>query len=238
MPVALITGASTGLGYELADALADDGWELVIDARRPSCSTTRPPGWPAAAPSPPSAATSPTPPIGPPCRRRSQPVVELDLLVHNASTLGPTPLPQLTDLTRRRSARVLEVNLIAPAALTAALLPALQTPAAPSLGISSDAAVEHYPGWGAYGASKAALDHLLGTLGVEHPDLHVYAVDPGDMRTEMHQAAFPGRGHQRPARSGDRWCRPCSGCWRSCRRPAGTGRRTGSRSGGPGQVLA
>ncbi len=192
MPIALITGASTGLGYEFADALADEGWELVIDARRAD-----PLDRAAARFVGRSTVTAIRGDIADPAHRAAlQSAVaaggRLDLLVHNASTLGPTPLPPLTQLTATEFARVLEVNVLAPAALTAGLLPALQRAGGVVIGISSDAAIEHYPGWGAYGAAKAALDHVHGTLGVEHPELHVYAVDPGDMRTEMHQAAFPG----------------------------------------------
>ncbi len=192
MPFALITGASTGFGYELAAALADDGWELVIDARRSDLldrAVARMAGR--------GTVTAIRGDIADPAHRAAlQAAVAargpLHLLVHNASTLGPTPLPQLTSLPPAGFGRVLEVNVLAPTALTAAVLPALQSAGGVVVGISSDAAVEHYPGWGAYGAAKAALDHVLGTLAVEHPELHVYAVDPGDMRTEMHQAAFPG----------------------------------------------
>ena len=192
MPVALITGASAGLGYELADTLADDGWDLVIDARgRPRLDAA------AARFAGRATVTALSGDIADPAHRDAlvtaiESYGRLDLLVHNASTLGPSPLPTVADLPGDALARVVQVNLIAPAALTAALLPLLGAGSGTVIGISSDAAVEHYPGWGAYGASKAALDHLLGTLGVENPDLHVYAVDPGDMRTEMHQAAFPG----------------------------------------------
>lgn len=191
MPLALITGASLGLGYELAGALADDGWDLILDARR----------------------KGPLQAAGVRFASRTGVVViagdvaddahrtdlvsevaargDLDLLVHNASTLGPSPLPALVDLPAAEFARILAVNVQAPLALTVALLPALRAARGTVLGISSDAAVEHYPGWGGYGAAKAALDHLHGTLAVENPDLHVYSVDPGDMRTAMHQAAFP-----------------------------------------------
>ncbi len=121
----------------------------------------------------------------------------LDLLVNNASTLGPaapgrTPLSALTDLSPTSLTQVLSVNVIAPFALTAALLPALSRAGGIVIDISSDAAVEHYPDWGGYGASKAALDHLTLTFGVENVDIACYAVDPGDMRTDMQQAAFPG----------------------------------------------
>jgi NAD(P)-dependent dehydrogenase (short-subunit alcohol dehydrogenase family) len=116
----------------------------------------------------------------------------LDLLVHNASELGGSPQPSLADLESQTLHAVLETNVVAPAALTRELLPDLAAASGTVLAFSSDAAVEHYEGWGAYGASKAALDHLVGTFASEHPSLRWYAVDPGDMRTAMHQAAFPG----------------------------------------------
>jgi NAD(P)-dependent dehydrogenase (short-subunit alcohol dehydrogenase family) len=116
----------------------------------------------------------------------------LDLLVNNASTLGPSPLPLLADLTPEVLRQVYEVNVIAPWALTRLTLPLLRRSRGTIISVSSDAAVEPYPGWGGYGSSKAALDQLFRVWGVEQPDLHVYQFDPGDMRTEMHQAAFPG----------------------------------------------
>jgi NAD(P)-dependent dehydrogenase (short-subunit alcohol dehydrogenase family) len=116
----------------------------------------------------------------------------LDLLVNNASELGPSPLPQLADLRADDLLRVLGVNVVAPLALVQAVLPALRTAGGTVVNISSDAAVEAYAGWGGYGASKAALDQLTAVLAVENPELRVYAVDPGDMATDMHQAAFPG----------------------------------------------
>jgi len=116
----------------------------------------------------------------------------LDLLVNNASTLGPVPLRPLRDVTPDELAAVLAVNVLAPHALARSLLPALEAAAGTVVDISSDAGVEHYEGWGAYGASKAALDHLTLTLAAEAPAIRAYAVDPGDMRTAMHQAAFAG----------------------------------------------
>ena len=115
----------------------------------------------------------------------------IDLVVNNASALGPSPLPALAGLPLGELRRVLEVNLIAPLALVQEALPRLR-PGAAILDVTSDAAVEPYEGWGAYGASKAALDQLTAILGAEHPGLRIYAVDPGDMRTQMHQDAFPG----------------------------------------------
>ncbi len=115
----------------------------------------------------------------------------LDLLVHNASTLGPTPLPPLAKVSPDDLDDVWLTNVAAPLALSQLLLPALRASGGVLVGISSDAAVEHYEGWGAYAASKAALDHVILTLGAENPEISAYAVDPGDMRTAMHQAAFP-----------------------------------------------
>jgi NAD(P)-dependent dehydrogenase (short-subunit alcohol dehydrogenase family) len=115
----------------------------------------------------------------------------LDLLVNNASTLGTTPLPSLDRLPLEELRAIMEINVLAPLALIQLALPLLGQRAI-VLNISSDAAVEPYPGWGGYGASKAALDQLTAVLAAEHPDRRFYALDPGDMRTEMHQAAFPG----------------------------------------------
>ena len=112
-------------------------------------------------------------------------------MVNNASTLGPSPLPAVLDLDPAALQAVLATNVVAPVAVLQAVQHLL-APGAVVLNVSSDAAVEAYPGWGGYGASKAALDHLSAVLGVERPDLLVLAVDPGDMRTAMHQAAFPG----------------------------------------------
>src|SRR5690606_8155544 len=117
------------------------------------------------------------------------------LLVNNASELGPSPsLPaaKLGAVTADHLRRIFDVNVVAPVLLTSALLPQLRANAGRVVNISSDAAVEAYPGWGNYGASKAALDHVSAVLSEEEPDLRVYAVDPGDMNTAMHQAAFPG----------------------------------------------
>ena len=191
MKTALVTGASAGLGRALTRALAQRGWRLVIDARRAETlgeaveelsRVTRVDGV-----------------VGDitDAAHRSR-LVELigdgglDLLVHNASTLGPGGLTPLALLHAAALRDILETNLVAPSDLTRQLLGALVRARGTVLTISSDAAVEHYETWGGYGASKAALDHLALTLAAEHPDLAVYAVDPGDMRTAMHQAAFPG----------------------------------------------
>jgi NAD(P)-dependent dehydrogenase (short-subunit alcohol dehydrogenase family) len=116
----------------------------------------------------------------------------LDLLVNNASDLGPSPLPSLADYPVDALRQVYETDVVAPLVLTQLLLPYLRAAGGTVLNISSDAAVEPYPGWGGYGSAKAALDQLSRVLGAEEPDVRVYAVDPGDMRTDMHQAAFPG----------------------------------------------
>jgi NAD(P)-dependent dehydrogenase (short-subunit alcohol dehydrogenase family) len=117
----------------------------------------------------------------------------LDLLVNNAGTLGASPLPSLADYPLGDLRVALEVNVVAPLGLTQLALPLLLESAQPRLiNVTSDAAVEAYEGWGGYGAGKAALDHLGAVLGVEFPALRVWSVDPGDLRTAMHQAAFPG----------------------------------------------
>ena len=190
-PTALITGASAGLGRALATALAERGWTLVLDARgadrlaEVATELGRFTIVEAVAGS-----------VADPAHRAELAAAArfrgpLDLLVHNASDLGGSPQPALADLDPHTLRTVLDTNVVAPAALTRELLPDLVAARGTVLAISSDAAVEHYEGWGAYGASKAALDHLVGTFAAEQPALRWYAVDPGDMRTAMHQAAFP-----------------------------------------------
>jgi len=192
MPVALITGASAGLGRELARALADRGWSLVIDARTPG-----PLHETAAELARSTRVEAVAGDVADPGHRAAlaaavAPFDTLDLLVNNASELGPSPLPPLAAHPVDALTRVLEVDLVAPVALIQLVLPALARARGTVLNVSSDAAVEAYPGWGGYGSAKAALDHASAVLAVENPDLHVYAVDPGDMRTDMHQRAFPG----------------------------------------------
>jgi NAD(P)-dependent dehydrogenase (short-subunit alcohol dehydrogenase family) len=190
MPVALITGASRGLGRALAHDLAADGWSLVLDARGPeelastiaamAADRTR---------ALPGDVTDP--------RHREDLVAAawdlggLDLLVNNASRLGPSPQPRLADYPTSELARVYDVDVLAPHALLREALPALRRSGGAVVNVSSDAAVEAYEGWGGYGSAKAALDHLSAVLAAEEPELRVYAFDPGDMRTAMHQAAFP-----------------------------------------------
>jgi NAD(P)-dependent dehydrogenase (short-subunit alcohol dehydrogenase family) len=187
---ALVTGASRGLGRALSAALADRGWRLVLDGRDAERLTTTV----AALPHPELVTAVPGDVADPQHRAALAEAVgpQLDLLVNNASNLGPSPLPQLADLPPEEFLRVLTVNTVAPLALVQAVLPALRLAHGTVVDISSDAAVEAYAGWGGYGASKAALDQVTAVLAVEHPELRVFAVDPGDMATDMHQSAFPG----------------------------------------------
>ncbi len=187
MSTALVTGGSAGLGRELVIALAERGWQVVTDARRPErLAALDHPGVTAVAGDITDADHRAA--LVDAVDRRGG----LDLLVHNASTLGPTPLRPLVEVSIDDLQGVWRTNVGAPLVLTAALIPRLRASRGILLSISSDAAVEHYEGWGLYGASKAGLDHLTLTFGAESPDVTAYAVDPGDMRTEMHQAAFPG----------------------------------------------
>jgi NAD(P)-dependent dehydrogenase (short-subunit alcohol dehydrogenase family) len=185
-PTALVTGASKGLGRALAGALAGRGWRLVLDARRPG----------RLADELPTATVVPGDVTDPAHREQLAQAVaaagRLDLLVNNASDLGPSPLPSLAGYPPAALRRVFDTDVIAPLLLTQLLVESLRAAGGVVLNISSDAAVEAYPYWGGYGAAKAALDQASAVLAVEEPELAVYAVDPGDMRTEMHQAAFPG----------------------------------------------
>jgi NAD(P)-dependent dehydrogenase (short-subunit alcohol dehydrogenase family) len=186
MPVAIVTGASRGLGRALARALDERGWRLIVDARGGEALRAATEGL--------ERVVAVAGDLVDPEHRRA--LVEaageqIDLLVNNASLLGPSPQPALADYPLDELKRVYEVNVIAPLALVQLALPRLRAGAA-ILDLTSDAAIEPYEGWGGYGSSKAALDQLTAILGVEHPELHVYAVDPGDMRTQMHQEAFPG----------------------------------------------
>jgi NAD(P)-dependent dehydrogenase (short-subunit alcohol dehydrogenase family) len=187
---ALVTGASRGLGRALTTALAERGWRLVLDGRdagRLAATVATLPR--------PELVTAVAGDVADPQHRAALAAAvgpRLDLLVNNASDLGPSPLPHLADLHADEFLRLLAVNTVAPLGLVQAVLPALRSAHGTVVDISSDAAVEAYAGWGGYGASKAALDQLTAVLAVEHPELRIFAVDPGDMATDMHQAAFPG----------------------------------------------
>jgi NAD(P)-dependent dehydrogenase (short-subunit alcohol dehydrogenase family) len=188
-PVALVTGASRGFGNALAHDLGARGWHLVLDARseddlRDAARDVR------------DAVVVAGDVTDPLHREAITAAVEvfggLDLLVNNASDLGPSPLPPLADYPLHSLRRVYETNVIAPLALIQLLLPSLANRSGAIVDITSDAGVEAYEGWGGYGSSKAALDQLGRVLAVEQPELRVYSFDPGDMRTRMHQDAFPG----------------------------------------------
>ena len=206
MPLALVTGASRGFGRALAHALAADGWDLVVDARHPvdlNAAFPRRAGTGSGTSTSTSTSTTTTIPgdVTDPLHREVLANAvgdrQLDLLVNNASRLGPSPQPELADYPLDELRGVYETNVVAPLALTQLLLPALhRSTSATVVNVTSDASVEPYAGWGGYGSSKAALDQLTAILADEqrsaHPDLRIYAFDPGDMRTDMHQAAFPG----------------------------------------------
>jgi NAD(P)-dependent dehydrogenase (short-subunit alcohol dehydrogenase family) len=189
MRTAIITGASRGLGLALARALAQRQWRLVIDAR----------------------GTDALDRAADELRRHTQVRAiagdvsdkwhrgalldaaggVIDLLVNNASTLGPSPQPELAAYPLAELERVYLVNVEAPLALTQLALPLIPA-GGRVINVTSDAALEAYAGWGGYGSSKAALDQLTAIFAAEQRGLRIYAVDPGDMRTQMHQEAFPG----------------------------------------------
>jgi NAD(P)-dependent dehydrogenase (short-subunit alcohol dehydrogenase family) len=189
MPIAIITGASRGLGLALARSLAHRGWALVLDARgtadlervaRELGSVTEVVAIPGD--------------VADDWHRAALVEAagdEIDLLVNNASVLGPSPQPALSGYPLGELERVFRVNVLAPLVLAQLVVPRLPDGGC-IINVTSDAAVEPYEGWGGYGSSKAALEQISAILGVEQPALRVYAVDPGDMRTRMHQEAFPG----------------------------------------------
>jgi NAD(P)-dependent dehydrogenase (short-subunit alcohol dehydrogenase family) len=189
MPLAIITGSSRGLGLALARALAERQWALVIDARGGTeleCAAREL-----------GTLTEVVALAGDVADDWHRGALvdaageHVDLLVNNASMLGPSPQPPLGRYPLDVLERVYQVNTVAPIALAQLVLPRMPDAGA-ILNISSDAAVEPYAGWGGYGSSKAALDHASAILAEEHPTLRIYSVDPGDMRTQMHQDAFPG----------------------------------------------
>ncbi len=188
---ALITGASRGLGLALSRRLAEDGWSLVIDARGEEDLEAARAGLAEL-----TRVTAIAGSVTDPGHRRdladaARDAGGLDAVVNNASVLGPSPRPDLLDYPLDALEEVYRTNAISPLALIQASRHVLK-PQARIVNVTSDAAVEPYEGWGGYGSSKAALEQLSNILAAENPDLRVYSVDPGDMRTRMHQEAFPG----------------------------------------------
>jgi NAD(P)-dependent dehydrogenase (short-subunit alcohol dehydrogenase family) len=197
MSVAIVTGASRGLGAAVAAALAKNGWSVITDARgEAALDAARAEAAAGAAPGATVVAVAGD--ITDPAHRRAlvdeaERLGGLDLLVNNASRLGPSPQPSLSAYPIDELRAVFDANVLAPTALIQVASPLLRTSPNPRVvNVTSDASVEAYDGWGGYGASKAALDHLSAVLAVEEPGVRVWAVDPGDMRTQMHQEAFPG----------------------------------------------
>jgi NAD(P)-dependent dehydrogenase (short-subunit alcohol dehydrogenase family) len=185
-PVGIVTGASRGLGLALACALAERGWRLIVDARGADALEHAVASLENVVAIAGDVAES----------RHRRALVEatggrIDLLVNNAGLLGPSPQPALDAYPVPELRRVYEVNVFAPLSLVQEALPNL-APGAAIVSISSDSAVEAYAGWGGYGSSKAALEQLTAILAAEQPLLRVYWVDPGDMRTQTYQEAFPG----------------------------------------------
>jgi len=190
--LAIVTGGSRGLGRALVARLVERGWRIIVDARDGDRLDRAVQGLAV-----PERVTAIPGDVADPDHRRAVAAAAavtggLDLLVNNASALGPSPQPALSDYPLDALGRVVAVNALAPLALVQAVLPLLAARRGRVINVSSDAAAEAYPGWGGYGASKAALEHLSATLAAEHPELLVYAFDPGDMATDMHQRAFPG----------------------------------------------
>ncbi|HEX9442048.1 MAG TPA: SDR family oxidoreductase [Roseiflexaceae bacterium] len=188
MPVGIVTGASRGLGRALTHALVDRGWRIVVNARD-GAALRREWGYP------PHDVVIPGDVADPAHRRALAEAAReaggLDAVVNNASILGPSPQPSLFDYPLEVLEQVYRTNVIAPLALLQAVRASLK-PNAAIIDITSDAGVEAYPGWGGYGSSKAALEQLSAVLAAENPALRIYWVDPGDMRTQMQQEAFPG----------------------------------------------
>jgi len=183
---AIVTGASRGLGLALTRALADRGWRVVVDARDGDALEREVGGIEGVV-----AVAGDVTDANHRLRLVEAAGAPIHLLVNNASILGPSPQPVLADYPLEELRRVYEINVLAPLALVQLALPRLADGAA-VLNVTSDAAVEAYEAWGGYGSSKAALAQVTAVLGVEQPAFRFYAVDPGDMRTQMHQEAFPG----------------------------------------------
>lgn len=186
---AILTGGSRGLGRALSRALVARGWVVVVDGRDAAALSAA--GAETGTVAVPGDVTDPAhrAALVETARRRSG---RIDLVVNNASDLGPSPLPRVADVDAPALRHLYEHNVVAPLALLQLALPLLRASGGSALNVTSDAAVEAYPGWGGYGSSKAALEQLSRVLAAEEPGLRVWWVDPGDMRTDMHQRAFPG----------------------------------------------
>jgi NAD(P)-dependent dehydrogenase (short-subunit alcohol dehydrogenase family) len=201
MRTAIVTGASRGLGLALAKALAERGWRLVVDARGPTALEAAREALAEVAagaardePGGRAAVVAVAGDIADEAHRREIVAAaggQIDLVVNNASLLGPSPLPPVADLEPADLDEILRANVVGPLGLIRLALPHMPD-GGRIVNVTSDAAVEPYEGWGGYGSSKAALEQLTRILAAERTDLRVYAVDPGDMRTQMHQDAFPG----------------------------------------------
>jgi NAD(P)-dependent dehydrogenase (short-subunit alcohol dehydrogenase family) len=189
--IALVTGASRGFGLATARALAARNWTVVIDARDTDALVTA-----RGSIGGDNVIAIPGDVRDPDHRKRlidaASDVGGMDLLVNNASFLGPSPQPNLEDYPLEDLRQVYEVNTISPLALIQGALPLLRHRRGVVVNVTSDAAEEAYPGWGGYGSSKAALNQMTNILAAEEPELAVYRFDPGDMNTRMHQEAFPG----------------------------------------------
>jgi NAD(P)-dependent dehydrogenase (short-subunit alcohol dehydrogenase family) len=188
--VALVTGGSRGLGRALTAALAERGWLVVIDGRDATTLV-------ATASELGAAVTAVVGDVADPVHRAdlvrtADGLGTLTLVVNNAGSLGPSPLPVMADVALPAVRQVFEANVLAPLALVQDVIGILRRHGGTIVNVTSDAAVEGYEGWGAYGLSKAALESVTRVLAAEEPLVRVLAVDPGDLRTEMHQAAFPG----------------------------------------------
>jgi NAD(P)-dependent dehydrogenase (short-subunit alcohol dehydrogenase family) len=192
MKKALVTGASRGLGRALASALATAGYALVIDARDERALLRAAAAIRAGSPG--ADVTAVPGDVTDPAHRAVLRATagEIDLLVNNAGTLGAAPLPALADYPLQELRAAFEANVLAPLALTQLFLPTLRERGGAVLNVTSDAAVEPYAGWGGYGAAKAAIEQASNVLAAEESAVRVWWVDPGDLRTDMHQAAFPG----------------------------------------------